>query len=161
VRLINYLEIILAILKYLVGIVLAASGMAPGESEEGWFPVEKVPKGAEPSEERDPSIWTLFSKSLGDEKFFIRFPDDPVYQYIDSETIEISSAKDGETFQLTVQPVGPADLEGELSYEAEGKWVTIHLVQSEGHFYRFKTVCNEAKSPQHEAFISSFFIEKT
>lgn len=148
--------IILSFLKYLVGFVLAAS-----EPADGWYPVEKTPKGAEQVEEGDPSIWALFTKSLGDEKFLVRFPDDPVYQYIGPETLEISSAKDGETFQLTVQPAGPADLEGDLSYEAEGKWVTVHLIQTESHFYRFKTVCNEAESPQHEAFVSSFSIEKS
>lgn len=145
----------MALLKYFIGFVLAAAG---GDAD-GWFPVEKELRGAEQVEEGDPSIWVLFSKSLGDEKFLVRFPDEPVYQYIGPETLEISSTKDGETFQLTVQPAGPADLEGDLSYEAEGKWVTVHLVQTESHFYRFKTVCKEAGSPQHEAFVSSFLIE--
>jgi hypothetical protein len=147
-------------LKYLVAFVLAFSGMAV-EPVDGWFPVEKVAtRGADQAEEDDSSIWVLFSKQVGDEKFLARFPSDPVYRYVGSDVLQISSEKDGERFEVTVQPRDSSGQEGDFSYEVEGKWVQEHLVQTGSHFYRFKTVCKQANSPSREAFISSFSIEE-
>ncbi len=124
---------------------------------DGWFPVEKTPQPTEQNED-DPSIWALFSKSLGDEKFLVRLPGDPVYQYSGSGDFELSSEKEGERFLLTVEENGEG--EGDLLYQSEDKWVHEHYVKSGSHLYHFRTLSNTSDSTNHKAFISSFLIEK-
>ncbi|HSX10895.1 MAG TPA: hypothetical protein VLF94_04175 [Chlamydiales bacterium] len=143
-------------MKYLIASILAFSGVA----SDGWFPVEKVRNGTKQEEEVDRSIWVLFAKNLGDERIQVRFPDDPAYKYSDAEVMEISSERDGETFQLTVQPAEAGEAKGDLLYQIEGKWVREHVVQTDHHFYRFKTISNGSDDAHHKAFVSSFLIEK-
>ena len=134
--------------------------MLSGDPYDGWFPVEKVLKQPVQAEEDDPSIWVLFSKNLGAESIQVRLPGDPTYQYVDSDTLEISSTQDGETFQLVIQPGRTADLGGDSVYELAGKWVHEQVVQTEHHVYLFKTITKGADSESAQIFFSSFSIEE-
>ena len=147
-------------LKFLIGSFLVTASL-PAEEPAGWFPVEKVQKAQEQEEEKDPSIWVLFSKSLRGEKILVRVPEDPTYRYTEAGDLEIISERDGETFQLTVQQAGPVGAPvNDLLYQSEGKWIREHFVQTAHHFYHFKTVSLVADSESHREFISSFLIEK-
>lgn len=154
------MEIILVILKYLAGSVLTFFAFVSADPSAGWFPVEKVQVGADQLETTDLSIWVLFAKNLGKEKILVRFPNDPSYQYMSQEVLSISADREGETFQLIVQPAILAAPSEDLFYQSEGKWVREHFVQTADHLFHFKTLCNEPDSVHHKAFVSSFLIEK-
>ncbi len=148
----------MAFFKYLFCSVLATVSLV-GEGD-GWFPVEKTRKGTEVLEV-DPSIWVLFSKDLEGETMRVRFPKDPVYRYGEDGSLEMVAEGEDETFYLSVQEAGSmAPPVGDLHYQSEGKWVHEHFVQTDRHFYHFKTVSAQSDVQGHEAFVSSFLIEK-
>lgn len=140
------------IFKLLVGFIFLS-----GAPSDGWFPVEKKPRPAEQNEV-DPSIWVLFSKNMGDETFLVRLPGEPSYRYTSEGHFELFSEKEGRVFQLIIEENGRE--RGDLLYQLEGKWVHEHTVKSGTHLYCFRTLSNTSDNPDHEAFISSFFIEK-
>ncbi len=110
-------------------------------------------------DERDPSIWTLFSKKVGVEKMLVRFPADPVYRYTENGALELTSERDGEVFILTVQKGG--ELSGDPPHLFdEGKWVHEHLIQTAHHLFHFRTLSDEPQSLNHSRFISSFSLER-
>jgi hypothetical protein len=147
-------------LKYLIGPLLLASSLPAGE-EGGWFPVEKREKSQVASEVEDASLWVLFLKDLRLEKFFVKFPAEPTYQYTALGDFRVSVVKDDVLYQLTVEPTsGGGGAIEDLLYLDEGKWVREHFVQSEHHFYRFKVVSSEPEKDFHRDFFSSFSIEK-
>jgi hypothetical protein len=143
-------------LKFLIGSLLAV-----GAPEGGWFPVEKVQEGVHESEDDDRSIWVLFTKQLGEERIQVRFPDEPTYIYSESGGLEVSAERNGDVFSMTVLPAGSGVLSPDLLYAEEGRWVREHFVESNGHFFRFKTVSNQADSTIFREFISSFSIDKS
>ena len=140
-------------LNYIVSVLIGFATLAEGD---GWFPVEKEPKAQEQGEEAPASVF--FSKTLGPERILIRFPEEPTYLYTVLGDLEISSQKDGEQYQLTVQQEG--EPREDLLYLLDGKWVHEHFVQTDSHFYHFKTLSERPDSPGHQEFISSFSIEK-
>jgi len=149
--------IILIILKFLIGSLLLFSSPSP---EDGWFPVEKEVKAAEQVEENDPSIWVLFAKSVGAEKFLVRFPEDPVYRYLENGALQISSVRGGEVFELTVLGTDSDIPRTDLVYQQEEKWVHEHFLQTNHHVYHFKTLSNTLNSEYSSIFFSSILIDK-
>lgn len=163
--------------------MLSSSPLAAEEPlNDGWFPVEQLEKTPFEEDDKDSSIWVIFMKNLGDEKILARFPEDPHYQYITPQNLEISSTKGAEMFKLWVQEiprdrdpfeqraeeilslpevvVTQSDSEGlNFVYQAEGKWFREHLLQTGSHLYLFQTSSYTATSANHEIFIHSFEIE--
>jgi hypothetical protein len=149
----------LSIFKSFILSVLASSSLVSG-GDDGWFPVAKAPKAEEESTERDPSIWVLFSKTIDLEKILVRLPEDPSYSYTDSGNFQLRSERDGETFELIAFKAGSESAPiADSLYELEGKWVHEHVVQSEQHVYLLRTSGNEADSPHHQEFVSSFSLQ--
>jgi hypothetical protein len=153
-------KIILFILKYLISTILIYSSM-PAEGVDGWFSVPKQPKIEDQAEEDDPSIWVLFSKSLGAERILVRFPEVPTYRYSETGELVITSQRNGEIYQLNILSGGSeTPAAKEFHSEAEGKWVHEHFVQSSHHFFHFKTTSLTPSAENHREFISSFLIER-
>ncbi len=144
-------------LKFLIAIVLASTPL-PAEDNEGWFPVEKVKEARGEGEETDPSIWALFSKNLGLERFLIKFPVEPTYRYDEAGILEIRSEREGELYILRVEEKGEA--QKDRFYQLEGKWIREHFVQTPHHFFHFKFVSDQPDSLAYREFISSFLIEE-
>lgn len=138
--------------KFFLGVIFAsASAVAP--EGDGWFPVEKVPQAEEVMTDIDPSIWVLFLKKLGSDQISLRFPVDPVYRTTEDGFIA-RAANGGEIFELTFQKgLGEA---GSSLYEADGKWVHEHVVQSGDHIYKLRTYSLLPESLNHAEFVSSF-----
>ncbi len=145
--------------KYLFSFILGFSSLS-AEQGDGWIPIEKV--RPEPTQEReDNSLWVLFVKNLGPETFSVRFPQPPGYRYTDTGSMEITAEREGEIYQLTVQPVSTAELPfNDLSFPSEGKWVHEHYVQTPHYLYQLRTLSSISDSEGHHTFASSFFIEK-
>jgi hypothetical protein len=136
--------------------LIASSSLVSG-GDDGWFSVPSLGKGEEESTERDPSIWVLFSKTIDLEKILVRLPEDPVYKYTESGALEIRSESSGEIFELTVYKAGSlSPLARDSLYHSEGGWIHEHVVKTEHHVYVFRTTSNQADSPNHKNFISSF-----
>ena len=148
------MEVKLNFLNYIISFLI---GFAPLAEEDGWFPVEQGFTAQEQVEE-GAAAWTFFSKTLGSEKFLVRFPEEPTYLYTVLGDLKITSQKEGEQFQLTVQQEG--EPREDLLYLLDGKWVREHFVQTDSHFYHFKTLSERPNSPAHQEFISSFSIEQ-
>lgn len=140
--------------------------------DNGWFSVEKAPQAKEESPERDSSIWVLFSKTIGLEKILVQFPEDPVCLYTESGMVALRSEKEGEIFELNIEPVikspsfspisearSKAPPASEVLYLSEGKWVHMHVIQTEHNMYSFRTYSNQLECPNHTLFISSFVLQ--
>jgi len=149
----------MAVFKSFLLSIIASTSLVSGE-ENGWFPVGKKPPVEEESLERDPAIWVLFSKTIDLEKILVRFPEDPTYLVTETGNLCIQSERNGEIFELTVSKKGSLakDFEDEL-FESEGMWVHQHVIQTEQHEYRFKTVAHQPESPNHKDFIASFTLQ--
>ena len=145
--------------KFLVSFVLLSASV--GFSEDGWFNVEKKPAAAKYSQELDPSIWVLFSKVVGAERVSVRFPEDPKYKYGEDGSLEISSEKDGERFELNMTQLAISGVPADFSEEVGGAEVRHHFVQNGEHLYHLKTVSRSRTSQFSDLFFSSFFIGET
>lgn len=152
------LVFILFFIKYFISSFLMAANLDP---LAGWFPVGKSLQAEEEPEFADSSIWVLFAKDLGSEAISVRFPTPPTYTYLDSGVLVVFSTRDGERFELTIEKaLSGAPDQLDFVYEQEGKWVHERLLQTEHYIYRFKTLSDLLKTAHHEAFITSFSIEK-
>ncbi len=139
--------------------LIASSSLISG-GDDGWFSVPVFGKVEEESTETDPSIWVLFSKTIDLEKILVRLPEDPVYKYTESGALEIHSERDGEIFELTVYKAGSfLPFARDSLYQSERGWIHEHVVQTEQHVYVFRTISNQADSPNHRDFISSFKLQ--
>ena len=142
--------------KSLILSLVASTSLVAG-GDDGWFPVAKAPKNEEESTERDPAIWVLFSKTVDLEKVLVRLPEDPVYKYNESGDLEVRSERDGEIFELVILNSNLRSVPAVDSLnQSEGRWVHEHVVQSEQHVYILRTTTDQADSPNHKQFISSF-----
>lgn len=155
---------------------------------EGWALVAKPKERAftrSLEEERDPSIWVVFAKQLGDEKFLVRFPEDPLYTYLTSDEMEISCSRGdisyllrvlrnpGSSFfderkkvvelhpeTLLIQERRPSPHILELFYRnEEGKWVWEQLRLSAHHLYFFQTKSDTIQSDLSYQFVNSLELE--
>ena len=145
------------ILKYLIGALLAGTSLP---DQEGWYPIEKEIKAPEQPEKEDPSIWFLFVKSVGEEKFHVRFPDEPVYRYLENGDLAISSEKEGEVFELTIRDTDPNIPHSDLLYPVGDQWVREHFLQTTHHLFHFKTLRNTLDEKFSDSFFSSISIEE-
>jgi hypothetical protein len=142
----------LGLFKYLIASLLSFS-----LNDDGWVSVPKVVKPQEQGGERDPSIWILFAKNLGDEQIMVRFPDEPEYRYDEAGRLQVVSEARGESFSLTLQKIEKKAPEVvDLHYFEEGKWVHEHIVQNERYQALFKTISDLENSPNHKEFVNSF-----
>lgn len=152
----------------------------------GWVEVERPARAnsfERSGDEDDADIWVIFSKRLGADNFMVRFPEDPVYVYSDSESaeMEIFASKDGETHRLIVLKTKEANVlerrireialmpdillietsqmsskEGEILYRKEGKWVRERLKATPNHLYIIQTKTSDFQSRSHSYFAESF-----
>ncbi len=141
--------------KFLIGAILMGDGLG---GDDGWFPVEKVPKASEVMSDIDSSIWVLFSKDLGDEQFSIRFPEEPFYRSSEGGHFLVRALKGGDIYELSAEPrdlllEGSA---GDRSFEWEGKWVHEHTVQTSSHTYHLRLYTSNPMAQSAKEFISSF-----
>lgn len=169
---------LLRFLNYLVAILLASGALVAQEGKDGWFPVEQPPKPSTSLEGIDPSIWVLFTKSLGEERIRVRLPQDPSYKFSFTGIFEISSQKEGEIFELKAYPQGEIEKRIEeirslpevslislesvgegranLTYKLNEKWVQESLFQTVHHLYSLQTVGETLEPTNHLSFTRSF-----
>ena len=127
--------------------------------------------------------WVVFVKEMELEKLSISLPKDPQYFY-SSEGMEISSVKDRERFQLSIQKktdsfsfdqrvaaiqatLGAIIVKAEkfslnefdLLYYMEGKWVQERLVITPHYVYDLKTSSDQFSEENHLFFIDSFSVK--
>lgn len=86
--------------------------------KEGWVVLEKPPAYEEVEDEDDHGIWSLFSMSMESEKFWVRFPKEPVYSYSE-KGVSLKSVSDVGEFSMNVEKRGNLDLK--TLYEERGK----------------------------------------
>ncbi|HSX25660.1 MAG TPA: hypothetical protein VLE89_01465 [Chlamydiales bacterium] len=161
---------------------MLGSPLGAEEPADGWFPVEQPDKGNFDDEETDPSIWVVFAKSLAEEKFMVRFPEDPTYQISSSNALEMTSSKGGEQYRLWVQENGVVadpfekrleevlilpdallisidEPSQDLFYRADGKWVREHFISTPSHTYLFQTSSPVSDGKNHQFFVNSFQLQ--
>jgi hypothetical protein len=154
------------------------------ELPDGWVAVERPDKEISPlgADETDQSIWVVFAKKIGREKFLVSFPVEPTYRYMneDGSQMEISAVRGADAH--LAQILGPSsdllsarkthlkdatlifekvDENGaELVYWKEGYWFQERLVSTIEHSYILQTKSIDLESDSHRIFASSLDIEK-
>jgi len=156
----------------------------PAMDAEGWVTVERSRKEAEAqgADERDPSIWVVFSKQIGAEKILVSFPDEPVYRYMngDGAELEVSGKAHGiehrfqmfkEIFQSSEQMLDlrlkqlekvsivekrVSENSVELLFWQDGFWVQEKLIRTENRVFFLQTKSSEIERDSHRAFTQSF-----
>lgn len=152
----------------------------------GWASVERPKKTPfeESLEERDRSVWVVFTKVVGEEKFFVRFPNDPSYTYLPQDELEIVASEARRECRLQV--LSPKEegsclekrglalssnpeillveerLEGDIGdflYYSNGKWVWERLLKTAHHLYFFQTKSDDLSGDFHRQFVSSFEVD--
>lgn len=177
------------IFKLLISAFILSADLSPEPDADGWVAIERPEKnsGVEGADERDPSIWVVFSKQIGPEKILISFPDEPTYRYMDvrGELIEVRSASRGAEHRLQVLQetfkspeelltLRKKQLEGasmftqshdstkkwvDLMYWKEGFWHFERLITTDLHTYFLQTTAPDADGEAHHIFIHSFNLE--
>lgn len=132
--------------------------MVGADPVDGWYPVEKQKVAPSAREEDDPSIWVLFAKKEGGERFQVRFPVAPTYHYAENGDLEVVGERGGQSFRLTVSRGGEA--KEDLHYPAEEGWMHEHFVKTGAHLYHFQLLGSQADAPHFREFITSFSIEE-
>lgn len=165
--------------------VLAVSPIHEVPDADGWVSVERceiVSEEFKDDEKKD--VWAVFSKELGEEKFHVRFPDDPAYKYfsggieLESKTlgadllhlrVELREGRGAEAFfeerilniidipeaLLIKQDVSENGQIFNLFYRAEGKWVWERIQATSKYVYSFRTSSDEMTGDTHRKFIDS------
>lgn len=150
---------------------------------DGWFSVEKNPTATPEEVWEDSSIWPVFTKQMGKERFLIRFPADPTYFYDPLGELEVDAESDSEKSVLRVFPRSDDVLEKrvaelssqpdvlliqieapsshlvDLQYFSQGKWVAERLVLTSEHLYLLQTSSEKPSHAHHQQFISSLDIQ--
>lgn len=152
--------------------------------QDGWVTVERPKKEAEAmgADERDPSIWVVFSKQLGTGKMVVRFPDEPSYRYVGEgkQHMEIFAAADGieyrvgileetvksadEMLKARMEQVGSQTVakkeilenRAELIHWKEGFWFQETLLKTDHHTFFLQTKSADIESDSHRVFVKSF-----
>lgn len=167
-------------LNFLFKTFFAFSSFLGVMDQDGWVEVKKPQKTAfeESLEELDPSIWVVFSQKIRGEQFFVRFPEDPTYNYKEEGKIQIQASKEGRDHLLWVFEKSLAferieELKKDLNtllifekkpgpnicdyhYYKEGKWIWERVYESPKQIFFFQTVSEEKESSFHQEFIESF-----
>jgi hypothetical protein len=156
----------------------------PEMDQDGWVTIERPKKEAEAlgADERDPSIWVVFSKQLGLGKMVVRFPDEPSYRYAreNKQHMEIFSTADGieyrveildervqsieELLKIRVEQVGAQAVakqqiqenRAELIHWKDGFWLQETLIKSDQHTFFLQTKSADIESDAHRTFVKSF-----
>jgi hypothetical protein len=159
----------------------------PAMDAEGWVSVERPSKEAEApgADERDPSIWVVFSKQIGSEKILISFPDEPTYRYMnrDGEQLEVFSSSGGiehrfqmlneifqsseEMLKLRLEQVGSSSVAekkvsgnaAELLIWKDGFWIQEKLIRTDQHTFFLQTKAPHIERDSHRAFVQSFDLD--
>ena len=149
-----------------------------------WVAVERQEKDSTPAgaDESDPSIWVVFAKTIGSEKFLVSFPVEPGYKYTqnDGSAMQISASAGASNHHVEV--FGPSSdllsyrkavLQGgiivleksdeagsDLIYWKDGYWYMERLISTGVHSYILQTKNADLESESHQMFVSSFDHEK-
>ena len=157
--------------------------------EDGWYTVPRPKKeDVQGSDERDLSVWVVFSKQIGAEKFLISMPNEPVYRYTDREgsQMEVYSTSGNDQFSLQVLKTASDDPNylldarkiscpiamiveevrasesnpySELTYWYEGNWYHERVVVTGESTYFLQTKSPDFSLGTHNHFASSFNTE--
>ncbi len=151
---------------------------------DGWVAIERSEKEVLPlsADERDPSIWVVFSKEIGSEKILVRFPVEPTYKYLtkDGSEMELLAISGGNEHRVLIGKPSKdllgerkANLEGaiavhekvgtenaELTYWKDGFWFMERLIATKDHSYILQTKSETIDSDSHLAFAASFDLQK-
>lgn len=146
---------------------------------DGWVKVDKPQKEVYSggADERDPSVWVVFVKQLGDEKILVKMPEAPTYSYTEGGIEIVSHYGDGEHI-LQVVPhssKSPSELmewrkgqlvdvvifsenseKGEIVYWKEGEWYQEQYTSTEQNTCFFQTKSISLDAASHQYFVSSF-----
>jgi hypothetical protein len=172
-------------LLFSFGLLLAE---LPAMDAEGWVTVERPRKEAEApgADERDPSIWVVFSKQIGAEKILISFPDEPVYHYMDGDGAQLEATAKAHgiehRFQMfkqifrsseqmlslrlkqlekaTIVEQRVSENSAELLFWQDGFWVQEKLIRTENRAFFLQTKSSEIERDSHRAFTQSFDLVK-
>ncbi|HLB52963.1 MAG TPA: hypothetical protein VJK48_04570 [Chlamydiales bacterium] len=147
---------------------------------DGWVPIEQ-PVAVEDEIEEEGGRGVLFSLSIGEGRFWVRFPSEPSYIYT-KDGVEVIASSDVAIFQLHVMSHGGADLASlfaieknaligvdileekldlergqfHIAYLFEGQWHAKDYVSTSHALYVFHTCSSsQPQDLQHEAFVSS------
>lgn len=123
----------------------------------GWVTLDR-PKKQLPVEGIDPSIWVVFSKYVGEEKFLVRFPEDPIYRYLtdSGHEMEIVGASLHAEHRLWVLPLTGSETSYDRFFKQDDLWVFESLVLTPYHAYFFQTKSDVMDPISHEKFVGSF-----
>lgn len=169
-------------IKYIISSILAISSLPDAD---GWVSVERPDRLVEEFSEDEEGIWVVFSKQIEGEKFFVRFPSDPVYRYFQGG-IAIGAEKEGDSFHLRVEKRTREGIDayfdqrlqeisalpetslvkvtriegqgGDLLYYARGRWVSERIAISPNSLYSFRTESDRMIGDTHRQFVSSLDI---
>ncbi|HEY4255203.1 MAG TPA: hypothetical protein VGM34_02520 [Chlamydiales bacterium] len=128
---------------------------------DGWVNLERPKQEPFSIEEIDPSIWVVFAKKMGAEKFLVRFPEDPTYRYLDEKKVEmeIFTVSEAKTHRLHIKPAEDAPGMTEKSYWQDGFWVFERMLTTKHNSYFFQTKTISIDLISHRQFIDSFDVE--
>jgi hypothetical protein len=168
-------------------LLAAFSSLVPVPDANGWVSVERPPHQSafeHAGDEDDPDIWVLFSKQSGVEKFMVRFPEDPIYRYLEDGSLEISASRNGEAHLLQVLEGASADeLERrasaiavqpgillvemerassgalELCYLAGDQWTRERYFLTPHHLFVLQTKSSDFHSENHRYFSDSLDVD--
>jgi len=152
--------------------------------EIGWVAVERFDKEEHPlgADETDPSIWVVFAKEIGNEKFLVSFPKEPTYKYLNEEGSEMELFASCGGAEHVLQVLLPSEnllearkesLQGaihffekkdetgtEIIYWKGGYWFMERLVSLGTHSYILQTKTVDFENQAHSLFSASLDIEK-
>lgn len=172
------------LIKYLFGSFLAFGSLQATPDAEGWVSLERPDRLQEDwSEEEGEGVWVVFLKKMSQEKFRVRFPEDPDVQYFEGGVllqakkgedhlfIKVEEKLDGDIesyFQRRIEEIVafPGAFlikvdrgEGavlDLFYHSEGNWVWERIDARFSCLYSFRTQSSQMIGDQHRQMISSF-----
>ena len=153
---------------------------------DGWVSVERPETPTEEFEE-EKGVWVVVSKKIGDERFLVRFPEDPLYHSFPGG-IEWTAAFNSDLLSLRVENrEDEKDLSQfveerllflnalpetflikssahenafDLFYRHEGKWVWEKIMVTPHFVYLFQTKSEQMSGNTHRQFTISFDASK-
>lgn len=142
--------------------LLTASFVA---ANDGWVSVPRPEKVVHQLEE-DHSIWVVFSKSFGDERVLVRFPEDPTYRHRDGHFEAVAThlgVGEMALFARKKDPTQPSTSSriNDISYrDAEhGFWVRERHIDTSQYHYILRVVHPNQSAALFRQFADSLEIE--
>jgi hypothetical protein len=157
---------------------------------DGWYTVPRPKKeNVEAAcDERDMSAWVVFSKQIGQEKFLISMPNEPVYRYNDptGTNMDVFSSNESSEFRLHISPsvgltpdqlidqrklscpgaiivdevrTGGATTYSEITYWYDGHWYCERFISTSQTTYLLQTKSQEYSKSVCNQFSNSFSSE--